>query len=380
MANEPHPTSLDLDFRPQATSRIALGALVLVLPFALVHFSQGNPALGVASVAVILALGFNAWHLRRRPGRVPALAPRLTIAALGLSLCAYLMATQGTSGLLWGYPTVLWLYSTLPERHARIANVILLAFALPLIPLVTTPEIALRAAATLTGVSLFSAILLHVITRQQERLRQQLLSDPLTGLLNRHLLTETLERAMARADRDGMPSTLLVMDIDHFKRVNDDFGHAAGDDVLRGVGELLRQRLRASDVAFRLGGEEFLLLLHGADRAGARRLSEALLAELRNAPLLPERRVTASIGTATLDGERDTRSWIARADEALYRAKRTGRDRVVGDPAATLLPIGKLGSPDGPERGPNAATRRAPTEHAPDNPSERGTRRTFTNV
>ena len=364
MENEPYPTSLDLDFRPQATSWIALGALVLIFPFALVHFSQGRPVLGVTSVAVILALGFNAWHLRRRPGHVPTLAPRLTIAAFGISLCACLMVTQGTSGLLWSYPTVLWLYSTLPERHARIANVILLAFSLPLIPLVTTPEIALRAAATLTGVSLFSAILLHVIRRQQERLRQQLLSDPLTGLLNRHLLAETLEREMARANRDGMPSTLLVMDVDHFKRVNDDFGHAAGDDVLRGVGELLRKRLRASDIAFRLGGEEFLILLHGADRVGARRLSEALLAELRKAPLLPGRRVTASIGMATFDGERDARAWIARADEALYRAKRAGRDRAVGEPPATLLPTPNLESPDGPEHPAGASARRASAGHA----------------
>ena len=187
---------------------------------------------------------------------------------------------------------------------------------------------------TLIAVSLFSAVLLHVITRQQSRLRAQLLSDPLTGLLNRHLLEETVERAIARFDRDGTPATLLVLDIDHFKQVNDQFGHAAGDEVLRGIGALLRRRLRASDTAFRLGGEEFLVLLHGADRVGARRLSEALLAELRATPFLSGRRVSASIGMATLARERDARSWIAHADEALYEAKRTGRDRVIGFPVA----------------------------------------------
>ena len=321
-------TMIDSDFRPQASLWIALGSLLLVSPFAMFHFVQQRPALGLVSLGVAAALGFDAWYQRRAYSRRSP-APRVTIAATGILLDLYLLTTQGTSGLLWGYPTVLWLYCTLPEREARIANGLLLICSLPLISTVASVEVATRAMATLTGVSLFSAVLVHVISRQQEGLQRQIRQDPLTGLLNRHDLDGILGQAIARASRDGTPMALLAIDIDHFKRINDDFGHAVGDDVLSGMGTLLHERLRASDIAFRIGGEEFLVLLHDTGDASACQVAEDLLARIREASLLDARPVTASIGLAVFAGERDPRSWIVRADEALYRAKASGRDRMV---------------------------------------------------
>jgi len=318
---------IDSDFRPQVAHWIAFGSCLLVSPFAVVHFLEQRPVMGVISLCVIGMLAFNAWYLRREPSR-QRLAPRLVIAACGITVDLYLLMTQGTSGLLWGYPTVLWLYSTLPERSARAANLILLAISLPLISMVTADDVGPRAMATLVGVSVFSCVLVHVISRQQEGLQRQLRHDPLTGLLNRHTLDDVIRQALARTSRDGVPMALLAIDLDHFKRVNDDFGHAAGDKVLRGLGALLRERLRASDVAFRLGGEEFLVLLHDTPVSRARQVAESLLTEIRKASLLDARPVTASIGLAPLDGEQDVDAWIAHADEALYRAKGNGRDRV----------------------------------------------------
>ena len=325
-ASMPGP-DLDPDFRPQATQMIAVGGLLVMLPLAGVHFAHANPVLGSVSLGVVVVLCLNAWYLRAG-GPAPRLAPRLAIAAAGMLLDLYLLLTQGMSGLLWGYPTVLWLHCTLPERPARFANLALLACSLPLMPLVAPPEVALRAALTLVSVSVFSCVLLHVISRQQERLREQLLRDPLTGLLNRHLLERTLSRAIARTRRDGTPTTLLAIDLDHFKRVNDELGHEAGDTVLRGLGALLRTRLRVSDTVFRLGGEEFLVLLHATGETDARWIAETLLGQIREAPLLPDRRITASIGLATLGPEREPKGWLAHADEALYRAKGGGRDCV----------------------------------------------------
>ena len=319
--------TIDSDFRPQVAQWIAFGSCLLVSPFAAFHFLEQRPGMGVLSLCVIGMLAFNAWYLQREPSR-QRLAPRLAVAATGVMVDLYLLTTQGTSGLLWGYPTVLWLYSTLPERSARVANLILLAISLPLISQVTEAEVAPRAMATLVGVSVFSYVLVHVISRQQEGLQRQLRHDPLTGLLNRHALDDAIRQALVRTSRDGVPMALLAIDLDHFKRVNDDFGHAAGDLVLRGLGALLRERLRASDVAFRLGGEEFLVLLHDTTALRARQVAESLLVEIRAARLLEARPVTASIGLAPLDGERDADAWIAHADQALYRAKGAGRDRV----------------------------------------------------
>jgi len=328
---------VDSDFRPQATLLIAFGAFLVVGPFAILHFLQGRPTMGCVALVATAVLAFNAWYLQRESRR-RSLAPRLVIAAAGVLLDLYLLATQGMGGLLWGYPTVLWLYCTLPERSARVVNSLLLLASLPLIVAVAAPDVAVRAVATLVGVSLFSCVLVHVISRQQERLQRELRHDPLTGLLNRHSLDGIVERAMARTRRDGVPMALLALDLDHFKRINDELGHAAGDDVLRGLGVLLHEWLRASDVAFRTGGEEFLVLLHDITDLHAQRVAETLLAKIRETALLDDRTVTASIGLAPFDGENDPRAWIEHADEALYRAKHAGRDRVV----SSTVPIGPL--------------------------------------
>jgi len=318
---------IDSDFRPQAALWIAIGSVPLVAPFAVLHFFQQRPALGGVALGVIAVVFFNAWYLSLDATR-RFLLPRLFIAAVGILVDLYLLATQGTSGLLWGYPTVLWIYCTLPEKAARVANGTLLAASLPLIGTVASADIALRAMATLVGVSIFTCVLIHIISRQQERLQRQLRHDPLTGLLNRRSLDMMLENAMARSSRESLPMTLLAIDLDHFKRINDDFGHAAGDQVLQNLGKFLRGWLCAKDVAFRLGGEEFLVLLHDTSDVEAYRVAESMVAGIRETSLLDARTVTASIGYAPFSDAPDAKAWMREADEALYLAKRAGRDRV----------------------------------------------------
>lgn len=158
-------------------------------------------------------------------------------------------------------------------------------------------------------------------------------TDALTGLGNRRAFDEELERAARRARRTGDPVSLLLVDLDHFKAINDVSGHPAGDAVLQRTGARLRLAVhRADDMATRYGGEEFAILLPGTDRAGAAALAEAIRADIAAAdmshPLTG--RLTASIGTATHQGAvADTARLVAEADKALYCAKALGRDRVV---------------------------------------------------
>ncbi|QTL03390.1 sensor domain-containing diguanylate cyclase [Aquabacter sp. L1I39] len=158
-------------------------------------------------------------------------------------------------------------------------------------------------------------------------------TDSLTGLGNRRAFDEELERAGRRARRTGAPVSLLLVDLDHFKAVNDVSGHPAGDAVLRRAGQRLGQAVhRADDMAARYGGEEFAILLPGTDAAGAAVLAEAIRADIAAAdmPHPLTGRVTASIGAATHQGAAaDTDRLVAEADRALYRAKALGRDRVV---------------------------------------------------
>lgn len=176
-----------------------------------------------------------------------------------------------------------------------------------------------------------------MVGRAYNRVRLQLaemvLTDPLTGCLNRRGFEQELSRAIGHAVRSGEELALLALDLDLFKRINDEYGHLAGDAVLREVGALLRAHARTGDTVARTGGEEFMVILvnTGLDEAAgvADRLAEAFRGHQFDA-VHGRARVTASIGLAA-DRPRDEnvgRALHARADEALYAAKRAGRDRV----------------------------------------------------
>jgi diguanylate cyclase (GGDEF)-like protein/PAS domain S-box-containing protein len=171
----------------------------------------------------------------------------------------------------------------------------------------------------------------------QARLQAQSVTDALTGLFNRRYLAATLPRELAAARRRGQGVGVIMVDIDHFKAVNDSHGHLAGDGVLRAVAGILARRTRAGDVACRYGGEEFLLVLPGMPLQEAARRAEQLRAEVAAAriDLGPSvLQVTASFGVAAFPGHGDSLDTLAgAADRALYAAKAAGRDRVcVADP------------------------------------------------
>jgi diguanylate cyclase (GGDEF)-like protein/PAS domain S-box-containing protein len=184
----------------------------------------------------------------------------------------------------------------------------------------------------------------------QRKLADQSVHDPLTGLFNRRYLEETLERELALAEREGHPVSCILADIDHFKRVNDEYGHLAGDEVLRAIGAALRRNARASDINCRYGGEEFLLVLPRMPIENALARAEQLRATIAAAPVrygAVQIAVTASFGVAVFpqDGAA-VESLIAAADAALYAAKRAGRNRVcradlaaAGDAAAASAGI-----------------------------------------
>ncbi len=168
-----------------------------------------------------------------------------------------------------------------------------------------------------------------------EQIRSQAATDALTGLMNRRSLLEALEHEYARSCRQGTGLALLMMDMDHFKAINDTLGHATGDKVLQGVARLLREKTRASDLCARWGGEEFIVAMPETSLEGAMRVAERLRAaipEAWNATGLSEpRRVTASFGIAISSPGWSVESLIASADRALYAAKQNGRDRVEVD-------------------------------------------------
>ncbi len=166
--------------------------------------------------------------------------------------------------------------------------------------------------------------------RLHTMVERQALVDGLTGLANRRACSDALQAEAARADRLETPLSVVLADLDGFKDVNDAHGHAVGDEVLRTFSAVLRETLRDSDIAGRWGGEEFLLLLPGADAEGAAQLAERVRAALaeRTIPGAGDLRVTVSLGVAEYASQSGTAQVVAAADRALYRAKRSGKDRV----------------------------------------------------
>lgn len=167
------------------------------------------------------------------------------------------------------------------------------------------------------------------LRRSMLSIRNLALTGALTGLPNRAAFLDTLDKAFARMRRDQQPVTLLYLDLDGFKAVNDAEGHEAGDEVLREVASVLTQAVRREDVAARLGGDEFAILLAGSDHGEAQRIGERLCREVRDGMARQGRAVTASVGgIAFLTPPESVSAAIRAVDERMYQAKREGRNRV----------------------------------------------------
>jgi diguanylate cyclase (GGDEF)-like protein len=168
----------------------------------------------------------------------------------------------------------------------------------------------------------------------RDSLRQQSIRDPLTGLFNRRYLEESLLLEIQRAKRSNSPFSILMIDLDHFKRFNDTHGHEAGDIVLQNLGRFLQRHIRGGDIACRYGGEEFTLVLPGTSLELAQQRAEELNAGVRalhvdfNGSSLGPLSISAGVATFPNHGE-SVELVLQSADMALYQAKNEGRDRVV---------------------------------------------------
>jgi diguanylate cyclase (GGDEF)-like protein len=304
---------------------VTLGSVLLVPD---PDVSDHPPLAVCAAIYAVVAGILLLW--RRPPATVlHAICPAGTLAAtaavafaepIGLTPCFYL------------WPMLVAAYFL--ERREVVAN---LAFAAATcaVSLGLWVEPGLRAAmfvAVLAIVGVASAVV--VVLREQVlalvlRLRTLASHDSLTGALNRGAFEQRLDAELARARRSSTDLSLVIFDVDHFKRLNDSFGHAAGDEALRAIGDVVAAAMRRSDVFGRLGGEEFGLLLPDTGITGAAAVADKLRLKL-GAPTAGQRPLTVSFGVAEVHaGASTARAVFDDADRALYAAKRAGRDRVI---------------------------------------------------
>src|SRR5258708_10416858 len=282
--------------------------------------------------------------------------PSLTTEQLGaaLLLLAYLMAHAGAarSSVVLFYPVAM-LFGVLRLNSRRLMALAFLALAahgtmLALLmarePLLDRGALFAEFAVLIVVLPWFAAMGGYVnrlrtrlsdsnrdLKRAFDRIEQLAVRDALTGSYNRRFLMDCLAGERSRAERLGTAFAVCLVDLDHFKAINDDFGHAAGDAVLKELPVLVAAGLRAIDVFGRFGGEDFLLLLPAATLEGARAAAERVRRSIEAArfPALGERPVTVTIGVAEHGKGEDVAALLARADRALYAGKAGGRNRVV---------------------------------------------------
>lgn len=316
------------DFLQKSSAGLAVASFIIMTPFVVNNFIQGRILLGLGSFFIIVAMLVNAWSIITHKKFYSTLLLVILVPAIIYFL---ILAIQelGTIGILWCYPALIAFYFIMHEREAWIANILLLLVVSPMAWNFFKEPLAIRIIATLITTSIFSAVFIRVITRQQSRLHEMAITDPLTGLLNRMTLQTSLEQAIQQFQRTRIPMSLLAIDLDYFKKINDQFGHDTGDRVLKEIGLLLRKRCRGVDKVFRLGGEEFLVLLFNGDAKNISVVAEDILKSVTELDISPGIMVTASIGIATLNEDEDWKAWLKRSDQNLYLAKQQGRNRFV---------------------------------------------------
>ncbi len=305
-----------------------LAAVLGILPLAVYRLLSGATIVGLVDCGVVVfvcATVAYAW----RTGDT-ARAGWLLVAAtssLGVVMAHYL----GTPGIM-GIFTVL-LASFLLIDRSKAAVVAALTLVLVTVDGTGFVTRSHQIAFVVNGalVSMFAFIFAARAETQHRQLETLATHDSLTGLHNRRAMEEELRIAVESFRRNHVRFGLVMLDLDHFKRVNDDYGHEAGDQVLIAFAGILRNSTRKVDRVFRYGGEEFVMLFPGVDLAGLRTVTNNLHARISAGLRCPGGAVTTSAGAALLMPNEDEQAWLARVDAALYKAKADGRNRVVID-------------------------------------------------
>ncbi len=319
--------------QPSARATVA-GHLPLVLsgagalgvaPFAVMRWMNGDWL--IAIIDTVIVVGFivlGTYVYRTRNVRVASIAIAF-LSVVGTLVTVYV---RGPQQIFWAYPALMAAYYLLKPREAIILTLAMTVILLPqLIESMSTFQ-ASTVIITLLVTTVFAYAFSVINNRQQRQLVKLATKDPLTGAGNRRALETKLNELVAEFGRNGKPSSLILIDLDNFKTVNDIHGHAIGDQILIRLTQIVNLRIRVNDSLYRIGGEEFVVVVDGQDLDKASRLAEQLRTLVEVNELVAESTVTISLGVAEIQSEETLSSWICRADDALYKAKRAGRNTI----------------------------------------------------
>lgn len=299
---------------------------IVVGAFAIYRFATGSIIGGIVDVAI--ALGLSSVVVYAWRGRSVAHAGAVFVAFVVIA-CIASSIVFGRTAAYWAFVVLSISFVVTGPRVALAGSIVLIAAIASQSALFNTlPERAIFVvtAALITLYGWISKSQYEIQKRQLETLAHH---DPLTHAGNRRLMQKTLEGAVVSHHKRHAVAMLAVLDLDHFKSINDRYGHEAGDRVLVMLADIVRRRLSEKDSLFRLGGEEFVVLLNNTTTVQGARVVNDLHQQFNAGMDAISMPVTVSIGWAELLPDDDWPSWLRRADEAMYRAKQAGRNQVI---------------------------------------------------
>jgi diguanylate cyclase (GGDEF)-like protein len=306
---------------PLALSTVAV---LGVLPFAVIRIVDGDWMMAGVDSMIVLGFAFlGVSVLRPRRVRFASLSIAI-LCVVGVLITVYI---RGEQQIYWAYPALLaTFYLAKPGEAVLISTLTIVALVPALVPKMDGINLS-TTFVTLIATSVFAYAFAFLSRGQRDQLLQLARKDPLTGAGNRRALDEKLTEVCAAQARANTPCSIVLIDIDNFKEINDEFGHAIGDQILVRLTEIIELRIRVTDSLYRIGGEEFVVVIEGQTKNKARRMAEQLRTLVEANELAPEGSVTISLGVAELALGESPAAWMRRADLALYESKRSGRNQ-----------------------------------------------------
>lgn len=321
------------DFQLSIMSLMGLFGIISITPYAVYRLATGNYLVGAVDTLIVLSTAIAVLYGWRTGDTAK---PGIFLAAIFSAGATLIAINLNVNGLFWIYPTILFNFFMVPPRTALLATMLMLTTLIGygyFKPGSVFESNYQMVSFLVTGMmaSILSFVFAYRTNDQRDQLQLLAIHDSLTGARNRRAMNEELKIAASIKKRHGNSYGVLVMDLDHFKRVNDDYGHQAGDQVLVDFVELIKNASRKEDRLFRFGGEEFLLLLPNTERIGLQTAAENLHQHINQHLRGPGGAVTMSVGGAILRRDEHWEDMLQRADQRLYRAKSAGRNCIVID-------------------------------------------------
>ncbi|MDP3515944.1 MAG: GGDEF domain-containing protein [Pseudohongiella sp.] len=330
----------DQAFYSRVMMVVTLCGVTTGIPFAIYHLVWGNSSVGLVLFPVLLLQALSVFLLLRNGFNMLA---AWIIGVSQTSATVFYTITVGIEASYWLFASGVANYYILDRRGALALNLVVCALTVMLA--LNEPSLAIRFIATFLMINVFLFSFSKQLESKNKELDRMLTVDPLTLAGNRTALEESLRRVKSQFDRHKVPVSLIMIDLDHFKEINDAHGHSEGDEVLKRIARLVQNRLRPTDHLYRFGGEEFIVITENTHMDQAAFLAEDIRkrveAQSDDAVASKTRALTISSGLAQLRADESADEWLARADKAMYKAKAMGRNWICFDAGEDLDQLGK---------------------------------------